>query len=53
MAEMEAVAGAVGRISDAAKARLDLAMATIAEGVQATAFDDLIARRDALMAYLA
>jgi beta-N-acetylhexosaminidase len=53
MAEMEAVAGAVGRIGDAAKGRLDRAMATVAEGVQTAAFDDLIARRDALMAYLA
>jgi beta-N-acetylhexosaminidase len=53
MAEMEATAGAVGRISDAARGRLDRAMATLAEGVQAAAFDDLIARRDALMAYLA
>jgi len=52
MAEMEAIAGAVGPIGDAAKARLDRAMATVADGAGADALDDLIARRDALMAYL-
>ncbi len=52
MAEMEAIAGAVGPIGDAAKARLDRAMATVAGSVRTDGLDDLIARRDALMAYL-
>ena len=51
MAEMVAVAGAVGAISGEAAARLDRAMATIAEARQAEAFADIAARRDALMAH--
>ncbi|WP_340315066.1 beta-N-acetylhexosaminidase [Rhizorhabdus argentea] len=52
MAEMEAIAGAVGPIGEAAKARLDRAMATVAGGKAAASLDELIAKRDALMAYL-
>ncbi len=52
MAEMEAVAGAVGRIGDEARARLDRAMATVADVHAPGLLDDIIARRDALMAYL-
>lgn len=52
MAEMEAVAGAVGPIEAKARERLDRAMATVA-GVRAgTSLDELIAKRDALMAVL-
>lgn len=52
MAEMEAIAGAVAAIGEAAKARLDRAMATVAGGAAGDTLDDLIARRDALLAYL-
>ncbi|MCZ4340670.1 beta-N-acetylhexosaminidase [Sphingomonadaceae bacterium G21617-S1] len=52
MAEMEAIAGAVGPIEDEARTRLDRAMATVA-GVQLrAALAELIAERDALMAAL-
>ncbi len=52
MAEMEAIAGAVGPIEDEARTRLDRAMATVA-GVQLrAALAELIAERDALMAVL-
>lgn len=51
MAEMRAVAGAVGTIGDTARARLDRAMATVAGETSDLAFDDLVAKRDALLAY--
>jgi len=51
LAEMQAVAGAVGSIEDAARRRLDRAMATIAGQASSTTFDELLARRDALLAY--
>jgi len=51
MAEMEAVAGAVGAIGAQARARLDRAMATVAGARDATPFDALAAKRDALLAY--
>ena len=50
LAEMEAVAGALGPIGDAAAARLDRAMATIAGAAPVDGFDDLVAKRDALLA---
>lgn len=50
LAEMEAVAGALGPIGAAAMARLDRAMATIAGAAPLDSFDDLAARRDALLA---
>lgn len=50
VAEMEAVAGALGPIGAAAMARLDRAMATIAGAAPVDSFDDLAARRDALLA---
>ena len=53
MAEMQACAGAVGEIGGQAKARLDRAMATIAGEVDEAGFVDLIAKRDALLAYAA
>ena len=51
MAEMEECAGAVGEITSAARIRLDRAMATIAEGAAQTSLDELLNRRDALLAY--
>lgn len=52
MAEMEAIAGAVGPIGEAAKARLDRAMATIAGAKAGSSVEALMAKRDALMAVL-
>jgi beta-N-acetylhexosaminidase len=51
MAEMEAVAGAVGAIGAAARARLDRAMASVAAPGDAAAFAALVEKRDALLAY--
>jgi len=50
LAEMEAVAGALGAITEGASARLDRAMATIAGAASEDSFDDLVARRDSLLA---
>ena len=50
MDEMQACAKGVASIAPRAKARLDAAMATIADAADATPFDALIARRDALLA---
>jgi beta-N-acetylhexosaminidase len=50
MAEMEAVAGALGPISDAGYARLQRAMATIATAASTESFEELTAARDALLA---
>jgi beta-N-acetylhexosaminidase len=50
MAEMEAVAGALGGIGEAARERLDRAMATIAKAVPEGDFAEFAARRDALLA---
>ena len=52
MAEMEAVAGAVTSIDAAAKARLDRAMATVSGAGSTASLDELISRRDALLAML-
>jgi len=52
MAEMEAIAGVTGPIGEAAKARLDRAMATVAGAKTGASLEELIAKRDALMAYL-
>ena len=51
MAEMEQCAGAVGPIGDRAAERLGAAMATIAGDPDEARLDDLIAKRDALLAY--
>ena len=51
MAEMAEIAGAVGTIADAGRARLDAAMATIAGTPAAIPLDALVAKRDALLAY--
>jgi beta-N-acetylhexosaminidase len=50
MDEMIACAGAVGTITDDARARLDRAMATVAGGDDGTPYDKLAARRDAWLA---
>jgi len=50
MAEMQACAKGVGGIGARAKERLDAAMATIAAGAGDASFEDLIAKRDALLA---
>jgi len=50
LAEMEAVAGALGEITEVGSARLDRAMATIAGAAPVDSFDDLVAKRDSLLA---
>jgi len=50
MDEMLACVKGVGEISPRGRERLDAAMATIAGGADGAAFDDLIAKRDALLA---
>jgi len=50
MAEMEAVAGALGGIAPEAKARLDRAMATVALAAPTESFAELAAKRDSLLA---
>lgn len=50
MAEMEAIAGAVGAIGDRSRARLDRAMASAAVTTRLVPFAELIAKRDALLA---
>ncbi len=52
MAEMESIAKAVGPIGAAAQARLDRAMATIEGSAPVGEVEELIAKRDALMAVL-
>lgn len=52
MAEMEAVAKAVGPIGEKAEARLDRAMATVSGASSSASLEDLIAKRDALLALL-
>jgi beta-N-acetylhexosaminidase len=51
MAEMRSCAGGVGEIGPRARERLDAAMATIAGAADPTPFDELIATRNALLAY--
>jgi beta-N-acetylhexosaminidase len=50
MAEMEAVAGALGPIGDPARNRLERAMATIATRAPEESFEELAAKRDSLLA---
>jgi beta-N-acetylhexosaminidase len=50
MAEMQACVAGVSEIAPRARERLDEAMATIAGGAEGASFDDLIAKRDALLA---
>jgi beta-N-acetylhexosaminidase len=51
MAEMVAIASAIGEIDERSRVRLDRAMATIADGVAALSYDELVAKRDSLLAY--
>jgi beta-N-acetylhexosaminidase len=51
MAEMRACAEGCGTITPRGRERLDAAMATIAGAADATPFAELIAKRDALLAY--
>jgi beta-N-acetylhexosaminidase len=51
LAESEEVAGALGAMSDAACARLERAMARTAGKVSAQGYEELAAKRDALLAY--
>ena len=50
-AEMEACVAAVGEIGRQAKVRLDRAMATIAGAAASDVFEQLVAKRDALLAH--
>jgi beta-N-acetylhexosaminidase len=51
MAEMIAVTDAIGDIGEAARERLAAAMATIAAPADTVPLEDLLAKRDALLAY--
>ena len=51
MGEMEAVASAVGEIGEKSRQRLDRAMATIAEAEEGEPYEELAAKRDALLAF--
>ncbi|HEY1145625.1 MAG TPA: beta-N-acetylhexosaminidase [Allosphingosinicella sp.] len=51
MAEMVEVAEGVGAMTDKARERLDRAMATIQDVGEGASFDELVAKRDALLAY--
>jgi beta-N-acetylhexosaminidase len=51
MAEMEAVASALPEMSAEARERLDRAMATIAKPAEPAGYEELAAKRDALLAY--
>ncbi len=50
-AENEAIAGALGAMSEAARARLERAMAGVAGKASAQSYEALAAKRDALLAY--
>jgi beta-N-acetylhexosaminidase len=52
MTEMTAVASAVGEIGAESRERLARAMATVAEPTDATPYEKLAAKRDALLAYV-
>jgi len=51
LAENEEIAGALGELSEAARARLARAMAGIAGKASAAGYEELAAKRDALLAY--
>jgi beta-N-acetylhexosaminidase len=51
MAEMQAVAGALGAMSGSARERLERAMATVADVADGAHYEELAAKRDALLAY--
>jgi beta-N-acetylhexosaminidase len=50
-AENEAIAGALGKLSAAATARLERALARVAGKTSARGLEALAAKRDALLAY--
>jgi len=50
MAEMQACAAGVGEIALRARERLEAAMATIAGGADDASFEDLVAKREGLLA---
>lgn len=52
MTEMVAVARGLGDMTAEALKRLDRAMASIADAIPATSYDELAAKRDALLAYV-
>ena len=49
--EMVAVASALGEMGEAARARLDRAMASVAESAGGSSYEQLAAKRDQLLAY--
>jgi beta-N-acetylhexosaminidase len=51
MEEMVAVANGAGEMNGAARARLERAMASVADAGQSAAYEDLAAKRDALLSY--
>jgi beta-N-acetylhexosaminidase len=51
MEEMVAVANGAGEMNGAASARLERAMASVADAGQSAAYEDLAAKRDALLSY--
>ena len=51
MEEMMAVAEGAGEMSSEARARLDRAMASVADAGEGAAYEELAAKRDALLAY--
>ena len=51
MAEMVAIASAIGEIGDRSRVRLERAMSTIRDGGADTSYEELAAKRDALLAY--
>jgi beta-N-acetylhexosaminidase len=51
MAEMVAVASAVGEMSEAGRERLERAMATIAGTDEGASYEELAAKRDTLLGY--
>lgn len=51
MAEMQAIAGRIGAMTAESEARLDRAMASIRDAAPAASYEELAAKRDALLAY--
>jgi len=51
LAESEEVAGAAGEMSEAASARLARALASVAGKASAKSYEELAAKRDALLAF--
>ena len=51
MAEMQAIAGRIGAMTAESEARLDRAMASIRDAAPAASYEELAAKRNALLAY--